>query len=138
MEINENKASEREARDDARETRGVVRDSVLAERRETYAQQLKSYMNVILWAAALLFALSVISIVRSYHLEDSVQKLDESTDQLTVQSEAAKEAAVEARDSLKHVLEVKEEGRRASPEEVIRALEAINRIEIQLCGGPCP
>jgi hypothetical protein len=98
------------------------------------------YLRIILWATVVLFVTALISVVRSFHIEHTVDKLDVHTTELTTQTISAREAAIEARDALKEALadfEERRENATNSPEAIQDALEAVHRIEMHLCGGPC-
>ena len=103
--------------------------------------EVPGYVNVLKWVALILFVTAVISIIRSFYIEDAVDDLDVRTAELTIQTNDAKTAAVEARDVLTKALADFEERRvnneGSSPEAITEALKAIARIEEHLCGGPC-
>lgn len=108
-------------------------------------EKLPRVVRVILWACFILFILTLVSIIRSYYVEDSIDQLDQSVDQLdintielTTQTNLAKDAAVEARDSLNDAIaEAKKNNSGSSGEAISNALASIARIERYLCGGPC-
>lgn len=103
---------------------------------------LQGNIRTVMWVTAVLFVLTLLSLIRSFQLQDSVQEIDDHTDELTNISEQSREAAIEARDRLNGVLDNLEQqilatGDGASIAAIAEALSAIHRIEANLCGGPC-
>lgn len=115
----------------------LVRETVADKQHET----LKHYMRWILWVTVVLTVLGMVSLLRSFVIQDAVNDLYRHTDDLAEETEDAKQAAVSARDTLTKALE-EFEARRNSPDavpsaEIREALIAVGRIEQHLCGGRC-
>jgi hypothetical protein len=103
-----------------------------------YHDLLRRQIRIIMWITVVLFVIAIASIFRSYQIELSVEKLDTHTEELAVQTKAAREAAIEARDSLQKALkEAEDRQAESSPTAIRDALLSIARIETYLCGGPC-
>lgn len=97
---------------------------------------LEGSVKVVKWVAVILLIVAVVSAIRSSQLQDSVDKLENHTAELTQETNEAKVAAVEARDVLNKAIKQGQDSA-ASPTAVTDALRAIARIEQHLCGGPC-
>lgn len=103
---------------------------------EEYHKAIYNYTKVIMWASVVLFVITILSFIRTFHIQHIVDRLDKNTTNLSSQIIDSREAAVEARDKLKEVLNrVEEYGPSAGA--VKEALESVNRIEVHLCGGRC-
>jgi DNA anti-recombination protein RmuC len=115
---------------------------------EEHANMLHRLMKVLLWLTLVLFVLTLTSLLRSFQISASVSSLDSAlkeldvhTVELTERTDAAREAAIDARDSLNSAIDRFEQerdaGGRSTPNEIQEALSSVARIENYLCGGPC-
>ena len=108
----------------------------LLETQEVLLRQTK----IIIWVAVILFITAALSVFRAFQLVDSVEELEDTTVNLTVETSEAREASVDARDSLEEAIAELEARRTENvpSAEIAAALQAVARIEQYLCGGPCP
>lgn len=144
--VREDQAGVREAQSGVREDQSELRDTQAGEREvkvdklqkitNEHQSTLSRYVRLILWATVLLLIASSVNVLRSYQIERNVETLDDHTRELGSETEAAKNAAVEARDVLQAAIDQGRENA-AAPGAVKEALLAISRIEAHLCGGPC-
>jgi len=108
---------------------------------ESDKERFQNYVTVVLWVSIVLFVVAVVSLIRSFQIEAAVDDLNDHTITLQTQTDDARTAAIEARDTLQEALNKFEERRAnaegSSPEAVAEALKAVARIEQHLCGGPC-
>jgi hypothetical protein len=134
------KAEARDLRTDAREVRVDAQHVKVG----VSASRIYGYLRVMGWMMFVLGVLLTVSLIRSFLAADTFDKIDEGIHRLEVAAErtdstsvAAREAAVEARDELREAI-----ARIDAPSDrdssVTNALAAIGRIEVYLCGGPCP
>jgi TolA-binding protein len=97
--------------------------------------------KILPWLVAVLAVLVAMSLWRSFVVEDAVEHVDEAAAEVRDVSTEGRQAAIEARDELRDAVRAIEEANEGEPElqnqAIIAALEAIARIEVYLCGGPC-
>lgn len=107
----------------------------------TQSKVLQGNIKLVLWAASVLVVIAIVGAVLSFRLQDSVDHLEDKTVTLTQETNRGRDAAIEARDTLKDILENlenREETDDGVNNEAIRdALQAIHRIEQELCNGVC-
>lgn len=109
----------------------------LQERREPWRDK------ILPWLVVILLVLTVGSIIRSYIIQDAVTEVQTAADDVGTTAEEARDAAIEARDELRTAITAIEATREPGEPDlqnqaIIDALAAVGRIEIYLCGGPCP
>lgn len=115
----------------------ILTDRQMYDRKMQLLRKLEGYVKVVLWVSVILFVVSITSVIRSFQTQGSVDTLKMSTDKLRTETDAAKDAAIEARDALTQAIEDLESRRGSTPDSITNALLAIDRIERELCGGPC-
>lgn len=81
---------------------------------------------------------AVILIVTAVALELQVSSRNKDITSTQKSSQEAKQAASEAKQAVEDAIAQTRTGSGPDPAKVIDALSAINRIELYLCGGPCP
>lgn len=143
-EVRENQAGVRDDQAVIREDQAFSREQI-ADTRDTLSAKnhkiIHRLMKILLWVSIVLFVITIVSLFRSFQLQSAVKALDNHTTDLSNQTNAAKDAAIEARDTLQAALDEFEERRNSeeasSPTAIRNALLSIARIEVHLCGGPC-
>ena len=93
-------------------------------------RELNKLMKVILWVLVVLFVITVVIAIRGIQLSDTVNDLEQKTDDLSLQVKTAEENLQTANTQVEALLG-------SSPEALRDALFSIFRIEQELCGGPC-
>lgn len=104
---------------------------------EQYHKMLLRYVKIVGWLTAVLFLTTIFRLFWYYQIEQSIEQLDTQSDIISEQTNLARDAAVEARDTLQKALDEADSRRGSDPGAIANALQAIDRIERQLCGGPC-
>jgi hypothetical protein len=110
---------------------------------------LASGIKVLIWLVSILIVLSAGNFIRSYYVQDSVDKATHAGELAIIASENAKDTSVEGRDAsletlaeLRAILARIEDQNTAEPDlqnqAILDALQAIARIEAFICEGPCP
>lgn len=97
------------------------------------------------WSVLVLIILVVVlsigvsfSVARSYKVEKAANRASAASVRTETSAKDAKDAAVEAKRTLEGAIAQASNGNGVDPLAVIEALSAIHRIEVAVCGGPCP
>lgn len=101
------------------------------------------WATLLTWLVVILVVLTVVSVARSYIVQDAAESAEAAAKTVGSTADQARDAAIEARDELRAAVKALEESRDPNEPDlqnqaIIDALEAIARIEVYLCGGPCP
>lgn len=97
------------------------------------------------WSVLVLIVLVVVlsigvsfSVARSYKVEQAANRAVAASQRTETSTNIAKDAAIEAKRVLEDAIEQARNGNGVDSGAVIEALSAIHRIELAVCGGPCP
>lgn len=115
-------------------TRAEEAQVVREKTNDEHENVIEGYVKLIFWATVILIVVGSVSVIRSFTLQNQVDILDAHTTELQQETDAAKDAAVEARDALQEALD---RAPTNDPDAIASALEAVHRIELEICGGPC-
>ena len=137
-----NVADARDIRADARDVTAGNRDS-RADRREMTADKASAddivrHQKALKILVCILLILTVASMIRSFIIQDTVNELRETTSISRTATQETLESTREARRELQEAIKTPSPRSQEAIENIVTALEAIVRIEHQLCGGPCP
>lgn len=132
QDVREGSASKRDDRADEREENAVGREKRAvgragdADRREGMLIRL---VRIVIWMTAVLAILTTVAVFRSFVVQDAVEHVEE---QQTVTGKISADTLAEMRAALR------ESQGGPNSDAIRKALEAIARMEHEMCGGPCP
>jgi 3-dehydroquinate synthase class II len=89
------------------------------------------------WATVVLIVIVIFLSWEVHVLQNSVSSLQSSSSRTEHSSTEAADAATQAKQILQDAIE-QSKGSTVNQDAVVQALRAIGRIEVAVCGGPCP